>query len=153
MKIPALRERKEDIPLLANYFLKKFAGDLKKNVRHISPGALSLLKRYQWPGNVRELENCLERAVLMCEGSEIKREDLFFMEDVEPAADGEGPALKIPPSGIKLKDMEKSLVVETLKMCNWVQKDAAEMLGISKRVMNYKVKQYNLSNPRWIKNK
>jgi DNA-binding NtrC family response regulator len=85
IKIPALRERKEDIPLLADYFLKKFAGDLKKSVRHISPGALSLLKRYQWPGNVRELENCLERAVLMCEGSEIKREDLFFMEDMETA--------------------------------------------------------------------
>jgi DNA-binding NtrC family response regulator len=153
IKIPALRERKEDIPLLADYFLKKFAGDLKKNVRHISPGALSLLKRYQWPGNVRELENCLERAVLMCEGSEIKREDLFFMEDVETASNGDSLALKIPPLGIQLKDMEKTLVVETLKMCNWVQKDAAEMLGISKRVMNYKVKQYNLSNPRWIKNK
>ena len=153
IKIPALRERKEDIPLLADYFLKKFAGDLKKSVRHISPGALSLLKRYQWPGNVRELENCLERAVLMCEGSEIKREDLFFMEDMETAEDGDSLALKIPPSGIQLKDMEKSLVVETLKMCNWIQKDAAEMLGISKRVMNYKVKQYNLSNPRWIKNK
>jgi len=83
IKIPALRERKEDIPLLADYFLKKFAGDLKKSVRLISPGAMSLLKRYQWPGNVRELENCLERAVLMCEGSEIKREELSFMEDME----------------------------------------------------------------------
>jgi len=152
IKIPALRERKEDIPLLADYFLKKFAGDLKKSVRLISPGAMSLLKRYQWPGNVRELENCLERAVLMCEGSEIKREELSFMEDME-AVNGDAPAVKIPPSGILLKDMEKSLVVETLKMCNWIQKDAAEMLGISKRVMNYKVKQYNLSNPRWIKNK
>ena len=152
IKIPALRERKEDIPLLADYFLKKFAGDLKKNVRMISPGAMSLLKRYQWPGNVRELENCLERAVLMCEGSEVKREDLFFMEDME-ATGSDKPDLKIPPSGILLKDMEKFLVIETLKMCNWIQKDAAEMLGISKRVMNYKVKQYNLSNPRWIKNK
>ncbi|MCD6151426.1 MAG: sigma-54-dependent Fis family transcriptional regulator, partial [Deltaproteobacteria bacterium] len=83
IRIPALRERKEDIPLLSDHFLRKFAGDLKKNVRLISPGAMSLLKRYQWPGNVRELENCLERAVLMCEGSEIKREDLSFMEDME----------------------------------------------------------------------
>jgi DNA-binding NtrC family response regulator len=74
------------------------------------------------------------------------------MEELEPAAEGT-PTLKIPPAGITLREMEKALLLETLKMCNWVQKDAAAMLGISKRVMNYKVKQYNLSHPRWIKNK
>ncbi|MBN2332080.1 MAG: sigma-54-dependent Fis family transcriptional regulator [Deltaproteobacteria bacterium] len=152
IRIPSLRERKDDIPLLASFFLKKFSGDLKKHVRGISPGAVSLLQRYQWPGNVRELENCIERAVLMCEGTEIKQEDLFFMEDMEPRT-SESLPLKMPPEGIQLKEMEEALVVETLKMCNWIQKDAAKMLGISKRVMNYKVKQYNLSNPRWIKNK
>ena len=152
IRIPPLRERKDDIPLLADFFRRRFCGDLKKNVQGISKGAFSLLQRYQWPGNVRELENCIERAVLMCESDEIKREDLFFMDELGSAKDG-NLTLKIPPAGITLKEMEKTLLQETLKMCNWVQKDAAEMLGISKRVMNYKVKQYNLSHPRWIKNK
>ncbi len=153
--IPPLRERREDIPLLAESFIRKFAADLKKNITTLHPDAANFLKQHHWPGNVRELQNCIERAVLISEGSEIIKADLLFMKGL--CRDGEAgeaaPVFEIPPQGLKLDDMERSLIVETLEACNWVQKDAAAMLGISKRVMNYKVKQLGLGNARWLKNK
>ncbi len=91
----------------------------------------------------------------MSEGSEIVTEDLLFMRGL-CQSDGDGekvPVFEIPPQGLKLEDMERSLIIETLEACNWIQKDAAAMMGISKRVMNYKVKQLGLANPRWLKNK
>ena len=153
--IPPLRERCEDIPLLAVSFIRKFAADLKKNTTTLHPDAARFLKKHHWPGNVRELQNCIERAVLMSEGSEIVTEDLLFMRG-PCQGDGDGekvPVFEIPPQGLKLEDMERSLIIETLEACNWIQKDAAAMMGISKRVMNYKVKQLGLANPRWLKNK
>ena len=153
--IPPLRERREDIPLLAESFIRKFAADLKKNITTLHPDAASFLKQHHWPGNVRELQNCIERAVLISEGTEIVKADLLFMKGLcrdSEAAEGV-PVFEIPPHGLKLDDMERSLIVETLEACNWVQKDAAAMLGISKRVMNYKVKQLGLANARWLKNR
>ncbi|MCD6430296.1 MAG: sigma-54-dependent Fis family transcriptional regulator [Deltaproteobacteria bacterium] len=153
--LPPLRERREDIPLLAVSFIRKFAADLKKNTATLHPDAARFLKQHHWPGNVRELQNCIERAVLMNEGSEIVTEDLLFMRGLcQDGGDGEmSPVFEIPPQGLKLDEMERSLIIETLEACNWVQKDAAVMLGISKRVMNYKVKQLGLANSRWLKNK
>ena len=153
--IPPLRERREDIPLLAVSFIRKFAADLKKNTATLHPDAACYLKQHHWPGNVRELQNCIERAVLMSEGSEISTEDLLFMRGlIQDGEDGDdAPVFEIPAQGLKLDEMERSLIIETLKVCNWVQKDAAAMLGISKRVMNYKVKQLGLANSRWLKNK
>ena len=151
--IPPLRERREDIPLLAVSFIRKFAADLKKNTATLHPDAARFLKQHHWPGNVRELQNCIERAVLMSDGSEITTEDLLFMRGLIQDGGEEAPVFEIPAQGLKLDDMERSLIIETLKVCNWVQKDAAAMLGISKRVMNYKVKQLGLANSRWLKNK
>ena len=153
--LPPLRERREDIPLLAEYFIRKFAADLKKNVKSLHPDAARFLQRHHWPGNVRELQNCIERAILMSEKDELMVDDLIFMRNL--VEDGEAlesdQIFRIPPQGIKLEEMENALIVETLKACNWVQKDAATMLGISKRVMNYKVKQLGLAHPRWLKNR
>lgn len=153
--IPPLRERREDIPLLAEAFIRKLAADLKKNVTTLHPDAARFLQQHHWPGNVRELQNCIERAVLMCEGREIVKADLLFMNSLSQDSEGDenSAQFKIPPQGLKLNEMERSLIVETLEACNWVQKDAAKMLGISKRVMNYKVKQLGLANARWLKNK
>ncbi len=153
--LPPLRERREDIPLLAESFIRKFAADLKKNITTLHSDAANFLKQHHWPGNVRELQNCIERAVLISESSEIVKADLLFMKGL--CRDGEEgevvPVFEIPPQGLKLDEMERSLIIETLKACNWVQKDAATMLGISKRVMNYKVKQLGLANDRWLKNR
>jgi transcriptional regulator with GAF, ATPase, and Fis domain len=150
--VPPLRERKEDIIPLAKHFIDEAAADIKKDVRGIDPGAVRLLKRHVWPGNIRELKNCLERAVLMCEQPFIRQEDLSIQ--VEGAGEGEGSIqFRLPPNGIDLDELEKQAILEALRIHNWVQKDAAKFLGISSRVMNYKVAKYEIKNPRWSKNK
>jgi Nif-specific regulatory protein len=139
--MPALRERKEDIQALAGFFLRRFAGELKKRVDGLSPDANKLLMRYNWPGNIRELENAIERAVLLTEGPQLSSGDLRLGElsTTQPTADG-STVVKIPPTGIALEEIERQALIEALKMSNWVQKDAAELLSISPRVMNYKIK-------------
>src|SRR4051812_30931773 len=139
--MPPLRERKDDIEQLAKFFLKRFAGELKKNVMGLSPDAQKLLMRYNWPGNIRELENSIERAVLLTEGPLLTSTDLRLGELSTTQASGDpAPVVKIPPTGIPLEEIERQALIEALKMSNWVQKDAAELLAISPRVMNYKIK-------------
>ena len=108
-----------------------------------------LLKRHNWPGNIRELENTLERAVLLTESALIRVDDLS-LGDLSPSPEtGElPPVVKIPPTGIPLEEIEKQAVVEALSMSNWVQKDAAELLSISPRVINYKIKTLDITLPR-----
>ena len=151
VEMPPLRERKEDIVALAMFFVRKFAGELKKKIDGIDPEAQKMLLRYNWPGNIRELENSIERAILMTEGQFIAADDLRLGEVVTAGSAGprETSALvKIPPSGVPLEEIERSALLEALKMSNWVQKDAAELLGISPRVMNYKIKTLGIEFPR-----
>jgi DNA-binding NtrC family response regulator len=156
IKVPALRERKEDIVPLASHFIQRFAGELKKDVRGLEPNAVKSLKRHTWPGNIRELENAIERAILMCEGQYISDEDLNLFSAGGGSAAADAPIslnLRLPPNGIDLDDLEKQAVLEALRVNNWVQKDAAKFLGISSRVMNYKVAKFEIKSPRWSKNK
>jgi two-component system, NtrC family, response regulator AtoC len=147
--MPPLRERKEDIQALATFFLRRFAGELKKRVDGISPDASKLLMRYNWPGNIRELENAIERAVLLTEGPQLSSNDLRLGELSTTQPSGEGnPVVKIPPTGIALEEIERQALIEALKMSNWVQKDAAELLSISPRVMNYKIKTLGIDYSR-----
>ncbi|HTL03823.1 MAG TPA: helix-turn-helix domain-containing protein, partial [Vicinamibacterales bacterium] len=151
VEMPPLRERKEDILALAMFFTKKFAGELKKKMDGIDPEAQKMLMRYNWPGNIRELENAIERALLMTEGQNIAAEDLRLGEVATAGGTGARDAstlVKIPPSGVPLEEIERSALMEALKMSNWVQKDAAELLGISPRVMNYKIKTLRIEFPR-----
>src|SRR5829696_5582376 len=151
VEMPPLRERKEDIIALAMFFVKKFAGELKKKRDGLDPDAQKMLLRYNWPGNIRELENSIERAILMTESQFIGSEDLRLGEAATTGTVGlrEASALvKIPPSGVPLEEIERSALMEALKMSNWVQKDAAELLGISPRVMNYKIKTLGIEFPR-----
>ena len=147
--MPPLRERKEDVAALASFFIRRFSGELKKKVDGLEPDALKLLTRYHWPGNIRELENAIERAMLLADGAHIAVDDLRLGD---PGALGSprdsSSILKIPPTGIPLEDIERLALVEALKMSNWVQKDAAELLGISPRVMNYKIKVLGIEFPR-----
>ena len=150
VEMPPLRERKEDILALAMFFTRKFAGELKKKIDGIEPEAQKMLLRYNWPGNIRELENSIERAILMTESLQICAEDLRLGEI--PVAGQSGreslPLVKIPPSGVPLEEIERTALIEALKMSNWVQKDAAELLAISPRVMNYKIKTLGIDFPR-----
>ncbi|HEY7172309.1 MAG TPA: sigma 54-interacting transcriptional regulator, partial [Vicinamibacterales bacterium] len=150
IEMPPLRERKDDIVPLANSFIRKFSAELKKRIEGLEADAQKLLMRYNWPGNIRELENTIERAMLLAEGRAIATDDLRLGET--PTAGG-GPrdhaaVVKIPPTGIPLEDIERHALIEALKMSNWVQKDAAELLSISPRVMNYKIKTLGIEFPR-----
>jgi DNA-binding NtrC family response regulator len=154
IRVPPLRERKEDIIPLARHFIDHFASELKKDVRGLDPSAVRVLKRHTWPGNIRELENTIERAVLMAEGHFMTADDLSLVSPGEgPEGDAPPLQLRLPPEGIDLEDLEKQAILEALRVNNWVQKDAARLLGISSRVMNYKVAKYEIKSPRWSKNK
>jgi DNA-binding NtrC family response regulator len=149
IEMPPLRERKEDIPALAQTFIRRFSGELKKKIEGMTPEAQKLLMRYNWPGNIRELENTTERAALLCEGRLIEAEDLRLGEAPSTADGGNSASVvKLPPTGIALEEIERQALIEALKMSNWVQKDAAELLSISPRVMNYKIKVLGIDFPR-----
>src|SRR6187431_56800 len=149
IEMPPLRERKDDIVPLASSFIRRFAAELKKKIDGIDGDAQKLLMRYNWPGNIRELENTIERAMLLAEGRAIGTGDLRLGE-VSTAGSGRDhpPVVKIPPTGIPLEEIERHALLEALKMSNWVQKDAAELLSISPRVMNYKIKTLGIEFPR-----
>ena len=150
IEMPPLRKRKDDIPALARSFVRRFSGELKKKIEGLDPQAEKTLIRYNWPGNIRELENTIERAVRLTEGSTITTDDLRIGElSTTMTAAGEGAlTVRIPPTGIPLVDVERQAVLEALRMSNWVQKDAAELLSISPRVMNYKIRALGIERPR-----
>ena len=130
-------------------FIRRFAGDLKKKVDGLELDAQKLLMRYNWPGNIRELENAIERAILLAEGRAISADDLRLGDQPTSGSGRDQLAIvKIPPTGIPLEDIERHALTEALKMSNWVQKDAAELLAISPRVMNYKIKTLGIEFPR-----
>jgi DNA-binding NtrC family response regulator len=149
IEMPPLRERKDDIAALANFFIRRFAGELKKKIDGFDSDALKLLLRYHWPGNIRELENAIERAMLLADGTHISSGDLRLGDSGMSGGPREGASIvKIPPTGIPLEEIERLALIEALKMSNWVQKDAAELLAISPRVMNYKIKTLGIDFPR-----
>jgi DNA-binding NtrC family response regulator len=149
IEMPPLRERKEDVAALAGFFVKRFSGELKKKIEGLEPEALKLLMRYHWPGNIRELENAIERAMLLADGTHIAAEDLRLGDTGGLGAPRDTASIiKLPPTGVPLEDIERLAVIEALKMSNWIQKDAAELLSISPRVMNYKIKVLGIEFPR-----
>jgi DNA-binding NtrC family response regulator len=145
--IPPLRERVEDIPLLAQYFIERLRVELDNGRAFgITGEAIDKLKSYHWPGNIRELKNVLERALFTTHSATIDVDDIQLADD-HPGAGAVGLTDR------KLKELEKEAVLEALEKTNYVQKDAAKLLGISKRVIHYKIQQFNIKHPRWIKNK
>ena len=128
--LPPLRERKGDIALLANEFVKKFAASMNKRVSQISPAAMRLLLRYDWPGNVRELENAIERAMVVAQGPELRDSD--FMLKLASAA----------PAGRTLDDVERAHILEVLDECSGNQTAAAEILDIDRVTLHSKLKKY-----------
>ena len=146
--LPPLRERREDIPLLINYFLKKYSNENQKLISDISKEARALLLRYPYPGNVRELENLIERAVVLCRGETITTQDLPFHlkeEKSEKLWESSKKEKTLPES---LEEIERDSILKALHQHQGVQTKAAESLGISERVLRYKMKKYRIrSNP------
>ncbi len=153
LEIPPLRERQEDILPLSEYFLRRFSGELSKKISGFKSEAEQILRGYSWPGNIRELRNTLERAVLLSEDGIIRREDLSLNWSESEESESKLEGIRLPSDGIRLVDMEKKLILDALDKTNWVQKEAASFLGISRRVMHYKIQKYGIRNPNWVKNK
>lgn len=142
VNIPPLKDRKEDIPLLAEHFVKQYSEKNQRLIKGFSPMAMDLLMRYSWPGNVRELENCVERAVIMCREQFITPEELpiaiqSLVEKDEPKQIGVQP-------GHTLQEVEKEMILTTLEQTNGNRTKAAEILGITRQTLQNKLKEYKI---------
>jgi len=133
IELPPLRERKEDIPLLAEYFLNKFTAENRKDVTKFSPEAMELVLDYDWPGNVRELENAIERAVILAKDSLIAVADLP-QENLQP--------IGLASTGKNLKEVEKSHLLSVLRETGGNYSEAARILGISRMTLYNKAREY-----------
>lgn len=146
IKIPPLRERREDIPNLANHFIRKFCLEMKKPAKSLSQDAQNILDRYHWPGNVRELENTIERAIILCEGKKITPEHLAIR--IPTAAEirlREGAGLK-EVSQFAQMEAERGMIVRVLTQTRGNKRKAAEILKIDYTTLFEKIKKYNLQD-------
>ena len=128
--LPPLRERKGEIPILVDHFVKKFAVSMNKKVTRVSPAAINVLERYQWPGNIRELENAIERAMVVAQEPELREQDFALRMPVAEQA------------GRTLEDVEKAHILEVLEECKGNQTLAAEVLDIDRVTLHNKLKKY-----------
>jgi two-component system response regulator PilR (NtrC family) len=148
IKIPPLRERKEDIPLLVNHFVRKYSADTGKEIEGISPEALELLLGYNFAGNVRELENMIERSITLETTSMIADRHIRSYLNERMISKGIPPTLEIPEEGMDLnkvvEDLEKAFILKALEQTDGVKKKAAEILGMNFRAMRYKLAKYDL---------
>lgn len=136
--LPPLRERKDDIPLLAQYFVEKYCRLDNRSVKGLTETAIGSLLQMQWKGNVREFENVIERAVLMCKGDMVDKKDLFIMEN---AIEDESVPPPLMPA-VSLKEVEKNVILNALTQTNGNRTHAAEILGISVRTLRNKLNDY-----------
>ncbi|GBE27712.1 transcriptional regulatory protein ZraR [bacterium BMS3Bbin03] len=137
--IPPLRERKEDIPALVHFFIRKYARTMNKPIYDISPEAMALMKNYTWPGNVRELENAIERAMVIGKPPMIHSKDLPFAQTSTAAVS--------QPESDSLEAIEKAHISAVLTRTHWNIKRSAEILNIDRVTLYNKIKKYNLQRP------
>jgi DNA-binding NtrC family response regulator len=139
--LPPLRERSDDIPLLAGKFLRAFAQDMAKHLVGFTPAAEAAMIAYPWPGNVRELQNCVQRAVIVARGSAVDVPDLprYIFE----GAAAKSPQISHPPEDLdaELARIERNYIIEALRGTNGIQVRAAERLGISERSLWHRIKR------------
>jgi DNA-binding NtrC family response regulator len=144
IELPPLRQRREDIPLLVDFFLKKYAEENDRPARNVTPEALRPLMSYSWPGNVRELENVIERAVVLSSGTEI---GLDLLPD-NLLGRGSSLTLHDPPTDSSLfeivEDVERRIITDMLEKCNWNQTDAAEHFKVPLSTLNQKIRRLNI---------
>ena len=155
--VPPMRERREDILPLARYFLHKHAKSAGRRVPRLHPEAEEALVEHSWPGNVRELQNVVERAVILTDSEVLRREDLDLVPaqpfaQKREAVQDDAPA-QLPPGGVDLEEVEASLILQALERANWVQKDAARLLGLSARALNYRIGKYGITHQTWKRNR
>jgi Nif-specific regulatory protein len=133
IKIPPLRERRDDIPLLADHFIRYYALKNKKNIHSLDQDALNILIEYQWPGNVRELENAIERAVILAKSSQLDSR-LFPLSKIDSHL----------PLGKSLDEINKFAIIKTIEMLGNNRTKAAKILGVSRRWLQYRLKEWGM---------
>jgi DNA-binding NtrC family response regulator len=137
--LPPLRERRGDVALLANFYIDQFNREFRKKIRGLSPAALSQLEHYQWPGNVRELRNAIERAMLLVDRAYLEPEDFTLTRTVSPVE------FVLPPEGVKLEEVERQLLVQALERAAGNQTQAAQLLGINRDQVRYRIEKFGLA--------
>ena len=142
--LPPLRERGEDIRLLAQHFVTQFGAEFRKTVTSIEDDAFEKLFGYAWPGNVRELRNVLERAVLLCKGEAISAADIVLGQAERPAETTDASALVLPQGGLDLREVENSLIRQALARANNNQTQAAKLLNLSRDAFRYRLEKLGL---------
>jgi DNA-binding NtrC family response regulator len=143
INIPPLRERRDDIPPLVDFFIAKHAHEAGVRIRGITAEARKLILEYSWPGNVRQLESAIERAILLAETDRLDVEDL----PVEIRQAGEPQSnfmFKLPPEGISFEDLERSLIVQAMEQSGWNITRAAKLLGLSFRTLQYRLEKFGI---------
>ncbi len=156
--IPPLRERPMDIAPLAEYYLDQYAARYRRPKPCLSEEAVDVLLHYEWAGNVRELKNLMERLVIRgvpdgeIKPGDLRREGLILSKSGSVSQETV-PPVRIPSEGISLDELERMAIIQALEQCDWVQRDAANLLGISADRMNARVKKYGLSHPSWRTNR
>jgi DNA-binding NtrC family response regulator len=144
--VPPLRERREDIPVLIDYFLKKHTKNTSRLVTGLTPETKKLMNDYSWPGNVRQLESAIERAILLSEGDLITPEDLptEVRQEVGPASEG---AFKLPAEGINFEDVERNLITQAMEQTDYNITKAAKLLGLTFRTLQYRLEKFGIKKP------
>jgi transcriptional regulator with PAS, ATPase and Fis domain len=153
--VPPLRERRPDIPLLAQTFLRELVAEMDKKVTAFTPAALDILERYPWPGNIRELRNTVERSLLSCRGQTIDVEDLPGAVTARTGTTGGSDKFTLNKLGEKnldhwLEEVERGVILEALSLAKGVQAHAAKRLGISERSLWHRIKKLNIQINRVI---
>jgi DNA-binding NtrC family response regulator len=142
VSLPPLRERPGDVPRLARHFLATFAERFGKPLHDITPRAMQLLEQHAWPGNIRELKNTLERATLLAHGEVLDRQDLELTPSA--SASQSSSTLELPPSGLDLRELERTLVSQALRRCRGNVTRAGRLLGLNRDQVRYRVDKFGL---------
>src|SRR5437667_8343500 len=144
--VPPLRERREDIPVLIDYFLKKHTKNTSRLVKGLTTETKKLMLDYGWPGNVRQLESAIERAILLCEGDEITIDDLPLevRQESRPVSEG---AFKLPPQGIAFEEVERDLITQAMEQTDYNITKAAKLLGLTFRTLQYRLEKFGIKKP------
>jgi len=152
IRLAPLRERSDDLEALSRHFLAEFSRQLGRPRTDFSAEALARIQAHGWPGNIRELRNAIERAVLMSDGERIEADDIGLPETTGDGG-GSGWRPELPPDGVALDQVERAVVLEALRRTRYVQKEAAQLLRVSRRKLNYMIQRMGIKHPSWRRNR
>jgi two-component system response regulator AtoC len=138
--LPALRERRGDVLLLANFYINRYNSEFRKRVKGLTPDAQAMLEQYRWPGNVRELRNAIERAMLLADKDRLTPDDFTTLSRTSQIA-----TFRLPPEGVNLEEVERQLLVQALERSHGNQTRAGTLLGINRDQVRYRIEKFGLT--------